>query len=637
MVITEKKDNSQLTAYLNEYVKMRRPQFAVMITGKWGCGKTFYIDKLIKEWEKNKVKTDKDSIRLKPVYVSVYGLRNIGGVVRKIKTKVYPWLYSKGAAVAKKVALTGLQILTKSNVDLDSDGTGEDLNSLLDAEGILEIFKSDSSSVKGDKILVFDDVERSRIPLDEFFGFVNSIVEHSDSKVILICEEDKLKDASGKDNLKVEYKDFKEKLVGQTFSLNVDYAEIAGSFIQETGNKLLIDNRALIVNLFVASKCENLRIIKRCLLDIERLFCQLPKGFEDNSNYASFVKHVIAYLVIVSIEERFGNNDVERFQSYSLLEEAKEASRHLEDKYNPVLERFQMYHSSYVMSIQSLLIFVRTGYLPDPAGIVAGCRLLQSRNLANWEKLWRCITLSNEEFTILLAQEKRRFYKKELEYAFEVAHLAGILLSLEKRGLVKLSRKHVVSTAKRNIANIHQSYPDDFSHIAMNSHGYEFQESCTEEMKEILSFASSLLQKRMSCIETDFVIDAWNKLSSSMSHGEIDNLFDRPTPTHRCHYSQEGIFWQVPTRVMVDKILSLSNATKLEFSFFLTSRYYLKDSHILGTISNEMKSDKEALEKISFSLKSKVKRLTLIDKQAVQSIISKMDEAVEKMCDPAVN
>lgn len=186
--------NTLLTAYLNEYIKMTKPQFAVMITGKWGCGKTYYIDSIISEWEKEKEKDDdEDCIQLKPVYVSVYGMKSISDVVRQIKTKLNPVLYSKGVKIAKKVALTALQILAKSKLDVDGDGTGEDLNTLLDAEGILEIFKSDSSSIKGNKILVFDDLERGQIPMDEFFGFVNSIVEHSNSKVILICDEEKLK------------------------------------------------------------------------------------------------------------------------------------------------------------------------------------------------------------------------------------------------------------------------------------------------------------------------------------------------------------------------------------------------------------------------------------------------------------
>lgn len=29
-------DNKELTTYLDEYLKMDKPQFAVMISGKWG-------------------------------------------------------------------------------------------------------------------------------------------------------------------------------------------------------------------------------------------------------------------------------------------------------------------------------------------------------------------------------------------------------------------------------------------------------------------------------------------------------------------------------------------------------------------------------------------------------------------------
>ena len=623
------KDNMLLTAYLNEYIKMENPQFAVMITGKWGCGKSYYIDGILKEWEKEKVKTDKDSICLKPVYVSVYGMQSISEVVRQIKIKLNPVLYSKGAKVAKKVALTALQILTKSKVDIDGDGTGEELKNLLDADSILEIFKSDSSSIKGEKILVFDDLERSHIPLDEFFGFVNNLVEHSNSKVILICEEDKLKESAEKDNLKVDYKDFKEKLIGQTFSLEVDYAQIVASFIKTSGNKILTDNLELIVDLFVASHCENLRIIKHCLIDIIRLFKQLPEEIEKNVNYALFVKNVVAYLVIASVEDRFGNKDIEYFQSYTL--NTGEKTKIIEGKYIRVLEYFKLYHSAYTIPVSTLLIFVRTGYVNAPERIVAECGLLQSRNMANWERLWRCDSLSNEAFVSLLKAEKNRFYKKELEYAFEVAHLAGILLSLEKRDLTKLNRKYVVSIAKKSISNIHKKYPNDIARLALNSQGYEFQESDSTEMKDILSFASSLLQKQIERIEKGYIVNAWNRLVPEMTISEIAALFDQPKPTHLHHYSMENIFTQVSPQIIAEKIVSLPNATKLEFAHFLISRYYLKGGGIRGTISTEMKKDKESLIKISDILKSKAKRLKLIEKEQTLLIASKMDEAIAEM------
>ena len=625
------KDNTQLTTYLDEYLKMDTPQFAVMITGKWGCGKTYYIKERIKVWNKEKVSSGKDTIVLKPIYVTVNGLSNIGSVVKKIKTALNPILYSKGAVVAKKVALTALQVLTKSKVDLDKDGAGEDLNNLLDAEGLLEVFKSDSSSIKGNRILIIDDLERCKIHLDELFGFINDIVEHSNSKVILICDEEKLREVVKKDNLSVEYNNFKEKLVGQTFALAVDYTAIAGAFIDAKGNKLLTANKALLLNLFVASKYENLRLIRHCLIDIERFFEQLPKSIETNPNYAGFVSNVMAYLTIASLEERFGNGDVRYYQSYSAFDTAKDAARKLEVKYDSTLEKLGLYNSVYTIPMQYLIAFIQNGFIEAPDYLVAGCRMLQSRNLANWEKLWRFNGLSNDEFLSILKKEKERFYNKQLEYVFEVAHLAGILLSLEKKKLVKLSRKNVVSVAKSNVKALFEKYPEDASHIMINSQGYEFQDGNSTEMQEITKYVHDLFQKKIGTVEKEYVAGVWNSLGTEITHRELDNKFDVSTPTRRCQYSYEAIFTQVPPTVLAEKIVALSNASKIEFSSFLISRYYLKGASIGGTIMDEQKADKKPLSKISAILRSKAKRLKLIDKEMTLSVADKIDEAVAKM------
>lgn len=625
------KDNTQLTSYLNEYLKMNTPQFAVMITGKWGCGKTFYIKNRIEEWSKDKIKTGEESIALKPIYISVNGLNTITAVVRKIKTVLYPVLYSKGAQVAKKVAFTALQILTKSRMDLDGDGTGEDLNSLLDAEGILEIFKSDSDTIKGNRVLVIDDVERCKIPLDELFGFVNGIVEHSNSKVILVCDEDKLSEVAEKENLSVQYKSFKEKLVGQTFALAVDYAGVASSFINAKKSTAITNNKALLVELFVASKCENLRLMRHCLIDVERFFEQLPKDIEKNSNYKDFVTNVVAYLVITSLECRYGNEKIQHYQSYSFGEKEKAAARELEAKYNSILERHQLYNSMYTIPISYLIGFIQNGYLESPAYVLSGCRMLRSQSMTDWEKLWRCNRLENDEFIRILNQEKKRFFGKKLEYVFEVAHLAGILLSLEKRGLVKLSRTHVVSVAKANMREIFGKYPEDVTRTMLNSQGYEFQEHGTTEMNAILSYAHQLFDSKVKQTEKAYIQSVWNKLVAGVTYNELENLFDEITPTRRCSYAMESIFIQVPAKVMVEKIAVLPNATKIEFATFLVHRYYLEGSGIIGSVRDEMKKDKDVLKRISAGLKSKAKRQKLIDKEMTLEVSKKIDEAVLKM------
>ena len=624
-------DNKELTTYLDEYLKMDKPQFAVMISGKWGCGKTYYIEKRIEEWAKNKERTDSESVVLKPIYVSVNGLNSVSTVVRKIKTALHPILYSKGAKVAKKIAFGVMSIAVKSNIDIDGDGTGEELGNLLDAEGILEIFMSDSAAVKGNKVLVLDDIERSKIPLDELFGFVNGIVEHSNSKVILVCDENKLIEVAKKENLAVEYKDFKEKLVGQTFLLEADYAGITREFIDASGNILLRNNRSLITELFIASKCENLRLLRHCLIDIRRFFEQLPKSIEDNPNYDSFVTNVVAYLTIASLEDRFGNNYIEYYQSFSLSEEDKKLVNEVRVKYNGLLESQGLYNSVYTIPFKYLVAFVRTGFLISPDYLVSECRMLRSRNLSNWEKLWNCSQLSNDEFINLLETEKRRFYNKELGYAFEVVHLAGILLSLERRGLVKLSRKNVIRTAKSNIKAISEKYPDDTVRNHLNSQGYEFHEHNTDEMREIVSYLGELNHKRIKKQETDYVATVWESMDDNMTYGWLYDKFEQSTPTRRCAYSMEAIFVQVSPTFMANKLACLSNGAKMEFCHFLVERYYLKGSSCLGEIRQEIKRDKEPLEKIANLLKSKAKRQKLIDKENTIRIVNRIDEAIGKM------
>lgn len=623
--------NTQLISYLDEYLQMQTPQFAVMITGKWGCGKTYFIKNIKDQWCSSNKNVSENSIDLKPIYLSLNGLSSINSVIRKVKTVLYPILYSKGATVAKTVILSALRIASKSFLDLDKDGAGEDMNNLLDAEGIIEVFKSDSDTLEGNRVMILDDVERCKIPLDELFGFINSIVEHSNSKVILICDEEKLAEIATKESLATQYKNFKEKLIGQTFALEVNYADVAGQFIDKLSYPIINNNRNLIIDLFIASSRENLRLIRHCLIDIKRIFEQLPENIKENPNYDQFVKNIVAYVVIASIETRFGNNGIDYYQSYTFNDEAKKVSLELEQRYNPILEKYHIYGSSYTIPFKFLLEYIRNGFLASPDYLVSECRMLKSRNLANWEKLWNSYRLSNVEFSELLLNEKKRFYNKELQYVFEVIHLSGILLSLEKRQLTKLNRKHIVRVAKKTIENIINRYNNDFSRIYPDSRGYEFQESNAEEMQEIVDFARDKYIAQLKMVERDYVISVWNELGTDITQKELLDKFKEVTPSRECSYDRKGIFHQVKPELIVKKIIAMSNDSRLEFRWFLMNRYYLEGCGIICNISGEMKEDKSSLIKISAMLKSRAKRKRLIEKETIMMISAKIDEAINKM------
>jgi len=63
--------NAHIHQYLTSYLKRENPQYAVMLNGAWGCGKTFFIRK----WRESIKSKD-----IKPIYVSLFGLQTIKDV-----------------------------------------------------------------------------------------------------------------------------------------------------------------------------------------------------------------------------------------------------------------------------------------------------------------------------------------------------------------------------------------------------------------------------------------------------------------------------------------------------------------------------------------------------------------------------
>ena len=91
--INNKGMNTLILDFLNSYADNTNPQYAVMLKGKWGCGKTH----LINEWKKRFDGTaDTDGeITLKPIYISTYGMDSVNDIKTAIDRELNPFFYSK--------------------------------------------------------------------------------------------------------------------------------------------------------------------------------------------------------------------------------------------------------------------------------------------------------------------------------------------------------------------------------------------------------------------------------------------------------------------------------------------------------------------------------------------------------------
>ena len=163
--------NAHIHQYLTSYLKRENPQYAVMLNGAWGCGKTFFIRK----WKESIKSKD-----IKPIYVSLFGLQTIKEVNELINKELHPILTSKATKTIIKTAkvLTGVAISHKLGNDESEMNYSIDLTSLLE---------TDNPKTVGGKIIIFDDMERCHIPPHILLGYINYFVEICNCHVILVC------------------------------------------------------------------------------------------------------------------------------------------------------------------------------------------------------------------------------------------------------------------------------------------------------------------------------------------------------------------------------------------------------------------------------------------------------------------
>ena len=208
--------NSHIHDFALEYCfSPTPPQYALLLKGAWGSGKTWFVEKLANAIRKQEGRE---------LYISLYGLNSFSAIEYEFYRKLHPVLSNKGMEIAGKVLRGALKATLK--VDLDMDGKPDGSASISIPSLSLPEYLRNTSGL----VLIFDDIERCSIKLSDLLGYINHFVEHQDYKVILVANEDELvKDES--------YKAIKEKLVGKTFEITPQIDDALDSFINDTGSE----------------------------------------------------------------------------------------------------------------------------------------------------------------------------------------------------------------------------------------------------------------------------------------------------------------------------------------------------------------------------------------------------------------
>lgn len=85
--------NRNILTFLNEYAEISDPQYAIMLRGAWGCGKTFFIRQWMEQLKNNR---DADKLKWQPIYVSLYGLTTTQQITEQINKEISPVVVQQG-------------------------------------------------------------------------------------------------------------------------------------------------------------------------------------------------------------------------------------------------------------------------------------------------------------------------------------------------------------------------------------------------------------------------------------------------------------------------------------------------------------------------------------------------------------
>lgn len=348
-------NEQEIVSNLINYVSDDRQKYAVLLDGEWGSGKTFFVKNiLMDEIEKN---FNEDKNKIKVIYISLYGITSTNQILEEICLNIVKYnkdilnnkILSKVGTISSKVFFAGLNFF---NIEKES------LPNLSDVINIKNMF------------IIFDDIERCTMNINDILGYINNLVEHNEIKVLLVANQEEI----GKINLnkniedkysiilsgrinfdnKIEdknlhisqikqnedneknfikeqyteqelkektkrlfsddliYKSIKEKLIGYEIkyepNLSDIFDKIIYSYIRDENTKLIIKkNKNDIIKLIKKEKSNNLRTLIFALISFENIYRNIDIKIKC-VYYEIILDEILMYCIRVAIIIKSGKD-----------------------------------------------------------------------------------------------------------------------------------------------------------------------------------------------------------------------------------------------------------------------------------------------------------------------------------------
>jgi len=284
----------------------RETNNALLITGQWGVGKTYFFNNTLSEKIKEINIKGKTNSNYTPIRVSLFGVTNIDDIGRRIFTELFPRL-EKGIKIGKGIAKLLLSIpITKTFIP-------EKIPELISEIKADNKTKNNMINSMTNRIVIcFDDLERASkdFPIENLIGYINNLTENYDLKTLIIGNTDKIN--------KDEFNEIKEKLIGVEIEFDNDIKSIFDDIIKKkihedeskrnTYEKFLKDEKDFICSFF-NDKYKNIRTLLIVLESYKHIYSAIiGLNSEPLKEYRDdLIKSTLLFTIAIAIEFKKGN------------------------------------------------------------------------------------------------------------------------------------------------------------------------------------------------------------------------------------------------------------------------------------------------------------------------------------------
>jgi len=322
----------ELNQYILHYLTEDKTKSAIMLTGPWGTGKSYYIQNELKPFLEKKENGGHSC-----VIVSLYGLKDTA----EISKSIYLGTRMKFLTVASEKSTT-VTFAGETIIKGIAGAFGVDLS--VSERSLKRLYAS--VNLTG-KLVVLEDLERSGIDILEVLGYVNNLVEQDGVKVLLVANEEEIikyelgnkvigrrkkeeieeeieeekrlheafdvpfenKGEIVQCRLSEDYLRLKEKTISDTIEFEEDYQtairEIVQMFDNETLNKFsTIESIKDILDIMLHCQSYNLRSFIFACQKTNDIFSSLDEKYLSDEN---FVQAVFIGILSFVLKQKNGN------------------------------------------------------------------------------------------------------------------------------------------------------------------------------------------------------------------------------------------------------------------------------------------------------------------------------------------